>query len=50
MQDGLPPVATAVFFGANDAALLERSCERNNVPVMEFIKENLGAIVNHLGC
>ncbi|XP_048539052.1 GDSL esterase/lipase At5g62930-like [Triticum urartu] len=45
--DGLPPVATAVFFGANDAALLGRSCERNHVPVVEF-KENLRAMVNHL--
>lgn len=45
--DGLPPVAATVFFGANDAALLGRSCEQNHVPVVEF-KENLRAIVNHL--
>ncbi|KAF0930335.1 hypothetical protein E2562_032180 [Oryza meyeriana var. granulata] len=42
-----PPLATTVFFGANDAALLGRTSERQHVPVAEY-KENLRKIINHL--
>ncbi|NP_001357595.1 GDSL esterase/lipase At5g62930 [Zea mays] len=46
--DGLaPPLATTIFFGANDAALLGRTGERQHVPVSEY-KNNLKMIVNHL--
>ncbi|XP_066345071.1 GDSL esterase/lipase At5g62930 isoform X4 [Miscanthus floridulus] len=46
--DGLaPPLATTIFFGANDAALLGRTSERQHVPVSEY-KNNLKTIVNHL--
>ncbi|OVA20739.1 Lipase [Macleaya cordata] len=40
-------IAATVFFGANDAALLERTNERQHVPVDEY-KENLKRIVHHL--
>ncbi|GLT65476.1 hypothetical protein SLA2020_379080 [Shorea laevis] len=42
-----PPVATTIFFGANDAALLGRTSEHQHVPVEEY-KENIRRIVNHL--
>ncbi|XP_010248505.1 PREDICTED: GDSL esterase/lipase At5g62930-like isoform X2 [Nelumbo nucifera] len=42
-----PPVATTVFFGANDAALLGRNNERQHVPIEEY-KENIRRIVKHL--
>ncbi|KAI9108903.1 hypothetical protein K1719_020208 [Acacia pycnantha] len=42
-----PPAATTIFFGANDAALLGRSSERQHVPIEEY-KENLRKIVRHL--
>lgn len=42
-----PPVATTIFFGANDAALLGRNSERQHVPIEEY-KENLRKIVQHL--
>ncbi|XP_059444094.1 GDSL esterase/lipase At5g62930-like [Corylus avellana] len=42
-----PPVAATIFFGANDAALLGRTSERQHVPVEEY-KENLRKIVQHL--
>ncbi|XP_042500791.1 GDSL esterase/lipase At5g62930-like isoform X1 [Macadamia integrifolia] len=42
-----PPVATTVFFGANDAVLLGRNNERQHVPVEEY-KENLRRMVHHL--
>ncbi|CAH1419179.1 unnamed protein product [Lactuca virosa] len=42
-----PPIATTVFFGANDAALLGRTSERQHVPLEEY-KENLRKIVHHL--
>ncbi|RDX65644.1 GDSL esterase/lipase [Mucuna pruriens] len=42
-----PPLATTIFFGANDAALLGRSNERQHVPLEEF-KENLTKFVLHL--
>ncbi|CAI0547341.1 unnamed protein product [Linum tenue] len=41
------PIAATVFFGANDAALLGRTSERQHVPVDEY-KENLRKIVKHL--
>lgn len=41
------PIATTVFLGANDAALLGRNSERQHVPPEEY-KENLRKIVNHL--
>ncbi|CAM0912384.1 unnamed protein product [Alopecurus aequalis] len=44
---GLPPVVTTIFFGANDAALLGRTGERQHVPVEEY-RQNLKTIVNHL--
>ncbi|PPS05135.1 hypothetical protein GOBAR_AA15552 [Gossypium barbadense] len=42
-----PPVATTIFFGANDAALAGGTSERQHVPVEEY-KENLRKIVRHL--
>lgn len=42
-----PPVATTIFFGANDAALAGRTSDRQHVPVEEYA-ENLRRIVNHL--
>ncbi|XP_057951509.1 GDSL esterase/lipase At5g62930 isoform X2 [Malania oleifera] len=47
MSSTKPPIATTIFFGANDAALLGRTSERQHVPVEEY-KENLRAIVHHL--
>lgn len=42
-----PPLAVTVFLGANDAALLGRTSERQHVPVQEY-KENLRRIVHHI--
>ncbi|KAK7330496.1 hypothetical protein VNO77_24691 [Canavalia gladiata] len=42
-----PPLATIIFFGANDAALSGRTSERQHVPVKEY-KENLRKFVLHL--
>lgn len=42
-----PPVAATIFFGANDAALLGRTSERQHVPIEEY-RENLRKIVHHL--
>ncbi|XP_054807364.1 GDSL esterase/lipase At5g62930 [Prosopis cineraria] len=42
-----PPIATTIFFGANDAALSGRGSERQHVPIEEY-KENLRKIVHHL--
>ncbi|XP_058762966.1 GDSL esterase/lipase At5g62930-like [Vicia villosa] len=42
-----PPMATTIFFGANDAAIAGRTSERQHVPLPEF-KLNLQKIVNHL--
>uniref|UniRef100_A0A2N9HX25 SGNH hydrolase-type esterase domain-containing protein n=1 Tax=Fagus sylvatica TaxID=28930 RepID=A0A2N9HX25_FAGSY len=42
-----PPAAATIFFGANDAALLGRTSERQHVPVEEY-KENLSKTVHHL--
>uniref|UniRef100_A0A2P2ISS6 Uncharacterized protein MANES_06G105700 n=2 Tax=Rhizophora mucronata TaxID=61149 RepID=A0A2P2ISS6_RHIMU len=45
-----PPVATTIFFGANDAALIGRTGEKQHVPVGGY-RENLRKIVQHLkGC
>ncbi|KAI3931319.1 hypothetical protein MKX01_040236 [Papaver californicum] len=41
-----PPIAVTIFFGANDAALLRRTSERQHVPVEEY-KENLRKIIRH---
>ncbi|XP_078428362.1 GDSL esterase/lipase At5g62930-like [Wolffia australiana] len=46
-DDPQPPVAATIFFGANDAALLERHSERQHVPIEEY-KDNLRQIVQHL--
>ena len=43
----MAPAAATIFFGANDAALLGRTSERQHVPV-EGYKENLKKIVHHL--
>ncbi|GJN13013.1 hypothetical protein PR202_ga31346 [Eleusine coracana subsp. coracana] len=47
LADIARPLATTIFFGANDAALLGRTSERQHVPVSEY-KDNLKMIVNHL--
>ncbi|XP_055829496.1 GDSL esterase/lipase At5g62930 isoform X2 [Solanum dulcamara] len=41
-----PPVAATIFFGANDAALLGRTSERQHVPLEEY-KENLRKMIQH---
>ncbi|XP_078428361.1 GDSL esterase/lipase At5g62930-like [Wolffia australiana] len=46
-DDKQPPVAATIFFGANDAALLERHSERQHVPLEEY-KDNLRLIVQYL--
>ncbi|CAI9773780.1 unnamed protein product [Fraxinus pennsylvanica] len=47
MGSAMPLVAATIFFGANDAALLGGTGERQHVPVEEY-KENLRRIVQHL--
>ncbi|XP_048437186.1 GDSL esterase/lipase At5g62930-like [Pyrus x bretschneideri] len=42
-----PPAAATIFFGANDAAILGRTSERQHVPLEEY-KEDLRKIVLHL--
>ncbi|EXB29623.1 GDSL esterase/lipase [Morus notabilis] len=42
-----PPAAVTIFFGANDAAVLGRTSERQHVPIEEY-KENLRKIVLYL--
>ena len=42
-----PPVATTIFFGANDAALKGRTSDRQHVPVEEY-KDNIRTMVQHL--
>ncbi|KAL1333959.1 hypothetical protein HN51_062823 [Arachis hypogaea] len=42
-----PPIATTIFFGANDAALSGRTSERQHVPIEDY-KQNLRKIVLHL--
>jgi lysophospholipase L1-like esterase len=42
-----PPVATTIFFGANDAALKGRTSDRQHVPVEEYT-DNVRKIVQHL--
>ena len=48
---GPPPALVTIFFGANDAALPDRSSARQHVPLLEY-KENLKRIVEHIrvGC
>ncbi|XP_060170483.1 GDSL esterase/lipase At5g62930 isoform X1 [Lycium barbarum] len=46
MDAPMPPVAATIFFGANDAALLGRTSERQHVPLEEY-KENLRRIIQH---
>ncbi|KAF3647154.1 Isoamyl acetate-hydrolyzing esterase 1 -like protein [Capsicum annuum] len=41
-----PPDAVTIFFGANDAALLGRTSERQHVPLEEY-KENLRKMIQH---
>jgi lysophospholipase L1-like esterase len=47
LQSSKAPLVVTVFFGANDAALLGRSSERQHVPLIEY-KENLHQIITHL--
>ncbi|GMN45898.1 hypothetical protein TIFTF001_015094 [Ficus carica] len=42
-----PPSVVTIFFGANDAAILGRTSERQHVPIEEY-KNNLRKIVLHL--
>jgi hypothetical protein len=46
-ESSKPPLATTIFFGANDASLSGRTSERQHVPIPEF-KLNLQKIVLHL--
>jgi hypothetical protein len=46
-ESSKPPLATTIFFGANDAALSGRTSERQHVPIPEY-KLNLQKIVLHL--
>eukprot|EP01018_Ginkgo_biloba_P001151 Gb_05171 [translate_table: standard] len=47
LQSSEAPLVVTVFFGANDAALRERSSGRQHVPLEEY-KQNLQHIVAHL--
>ncbi|KAL6182435.1 PREDICTED: GDSL esterase/lipase At5g62930 [Fragaria vesca subsp. vesca] len=47
LDSGKPPAAATIFFGANDAAILGRTSDRQHVPLKEY-KENLRKIVLHL--
>ncbi|XP_057834896.2 GDSL esterase/lipase At5g62930 isoform X2 [Cryptomeria japonica] len=47
MEGSKQPSVVTVFFGANDAALLGRSSERQHVPLTEY-KSNLHQIITHL--
>ncbi|KAH9720244.1 GDSL esterase/lipase [Citrus sinensis] len=47
LDNSNPPVATTIFFGANDAALFGRTSERQHVPVEEY-GDNLKIMVQHL--
>ncbi|MED6105996.1 hypothetical protein PIB30_000782 [Stylosanthes scabra] len=42
-----PPIATTIFFGANDASLSGRTSERFHVPIEDY-KKNLRKIILHL--
>lgn len=42
-----PPMAVTIFFGANDAALLGGTGEKQHVPIEEY-KENLRKMVQHI--
>ena len=41
------PIVVTIFFGANDAAVLGRTSEKQHVPLEEY-KYNLKKMVNHL--
>lgn len=47
LESTKPPLATTIFFGANDAALSGGTSERQHVPIQEF-KHNLQKMVLHL--
>ncbi|MED6105997.1 hypothetical protein PIB30_000783 [Stylosanthes scabra] len=47
LDSARPPIATTIFFGANDAALSGRTSERQHVPIEDY-KQNLRKIVLHL--
>ncbi|KAK4479340.1 hypothetical protein RD792_014852 [Penstemon davidsonii] len=47
LGSGTPPVAVTIFFGANDAALIGGTGERQHVPIEEY-KDNLRKIVQHI--
>lgn len=47
LESTKPPLATAIFFGANDAALSGRTSERQHVPIQEY-KHNLQKMVLRL--
>jgi len=47
LESTKPPLATTIFFGANDAALSGRTSERQHVPIQEF-KHNLQKTILHL--
>ncbi|KAK4479345.1 hypothetical protein RD792_014857 [Penstemon davidsonii] len=47
LGSGTPPVAVTIFFGANDAALIGGTGERQHVPIEEY-KDNLRKIVRHI--
>ncbi|XP_051135904.1 GDSL esterase/lipase At5g62930 [Andrographis paniculata] len=42
-----PPIAATIFFGANDAALLDGTGKKQHVPVEEY-KNNLRKMVEHI--
>ncbi|EPS71510.1 hypothetical protein M569_03248, partial [Genlisea aurea] len=46
-QGSTPPLAVTLFFGANDAALLEGTGKRQHVPLEDY-KQNLRRIVQHI--
>lgn len=47
LESTKPPLATAIFFGANDSALSGRTSERQHVPIQEY-KHNLQKMVLRL--
>ncbi|KAG6384052.1 hypothetical protein SASPL_156152 [Salvia splendens] len=47
VSEGPSPAAVTIFFGANDAALLEGTGKRQHVPLEEY-KENLRKMVQHI--
>ncbi|KAL7138985.1 hypothetical protein ABFS83_09G020100 [Erythranthe nasuta] len=47
LESSTPLAAVTIFFGANDAALLEGTGKKQHVPIEEY-KENLRTIVRHI--